>query len=172
MVQYFIENDLISHNQSKLKPWYSCINQLQSFTHEIYKSVDEGYETRGVFLDISKIFGKICHEGLLHKRNENGLPGNLLNIATDVLYQWKQRVFVNGQYSSWAAIETGVPQGSILGPLFFLIYINELSNDLASNPKLFAVDISLFPVVKNMTKSLSDLNNDLAKISSWASQSN
>ena len=64
------------------------------------------------------------------------------------------------QYSSWATIERGVPLGSLLGPLFFLTYINNLSDDLASNATLFADDTSLFSVVKNMTKLANDLNND------------
>ena len=104
MFEYFIENDLISHNQSGFKPGDSCINQLLSITNEIYKSFDEDCETRGVFLDISKAFDKVWHKGLLHKLKENGILGKLLNTVKDFLYQRKQRVVLNGQWSSWAAI--------------------------------------------------------------------
>ena len=83
---------------------------------------------------------------------------------TDFLDNRTQRVILNGQYSSWAKVEAGVPQGSILGPLLFLIYINDLSDNLASNPKLFADDTSLFSVVKNVDASNIDLNNDFKKI--------
>ena len=114
-------------------------------------------------------FGFI-NEGLLHKLKENSISGKLLNTLKDFLYQRKQRILLNGQYSSWAAIEAGVPQGSILGPLLFLIYINDLSDDLASNAKLFADDTSLFSVVENMTKSANELNNDLTRISTWTFQ--
>ena len=127
---------------------------MSSATHGIYKSLDEGYETKSVFLDISKDFGKVWHECLLHKLRENGMSGQLLNIVTDFSYQRKQRD--NGQYSSWAAIEAGVPQGSILGPLFFLIHISDLSDDLASNVEFFVDDTSLFSVVENVTKSADD----------------
>ena len=89
---------------------------------------------------------------------------------TDFLDTRTQRVILNGQYSSWAKVEAGVPQGSILGPLLFLIYINDLSENLASNPKLFADDTSLFSVVKNVNASNIDLNNDLKKIGEWAFQ--
>ena len=89
---------------------------------------------------------------------------------TDFLDNRTQRVILNGQYSSWAKVEAGVPQGSILGPLLFLIYINDLSDNLASNPKLFADDTSLFSVVKNVDASNIDLNNDLKKIGEWAFQ--
>ena len=75
---------------------------------------------------------------------------------------------LNGQNSSWKGITSGVPQGSILGPLLFLIYINELPDGLSSNCKLFADDTSLFSVVHDVTISSSELNSDLAKISEWA----
>ena len=82
----------------------------------------------------------------------------------------KQQVVLNGKYSSWNNIEAGVPQGSILGPLFFLIYINDLSDNLITNPKLFADDTSLFSIVHDPNATANDLNNDLAKINDWAYQ--
>ena len=88
----------------------------------------------------------------------------------DFLNNRTQRVILNGEYSSWAKVEAGVPQGLILGPLLFLIYINDLSENLASNPKLFADNTSLFSVVKNVDASNINLNNDLKKISKWAFQ--
>ena len=75
MFEYFIESDLISHNQSGFKPGDSCINQLLSITHEIYKSFDEGYETRAIFLDVLKASDKVWHKGLLHKLKENSISG-------------------------------------------------------------------------------------------------
>ena len=82
----------------------------------------------------------------------------------------QQRVVLNGQSSSWTKVNAGVPQGSILGPLLFLMYINELPNGLQSNPKLFADDTSFFSTVQGITTSTVSLNNDLTKISEWAVQ--
>ena len=82
----------------------------------------------------------------------------------------KKRVVLNGQHSSWFNVQAGIPQGSILGPLFFPIYINDLSDGLNSNPKLFADDTSLFSVVQNINSTANDLNSDLIKISDWAFQ--
>ena len=77
---------------------------------------------------------------------------------------------MNGQQSLYVNIEAGFPQGSIIGPVFFLIYVNDLSDDLNSNPKLFADDISLFSVVQNINSRTTDWNSDLSKISDWAFQ--
>ena len=82
---FFIVNELISSNQSGFKPGDSCINQLLSITHEIYKSFNDGYEVRGVFLDISKAFDKVWHNGLIYKLKQNGVSGNLLNLIIGFL---------------------------------------------------------------------------------------
>ena len=124
MFSFLIENGLISQNQSGFKPGDSCINQLLSITHEIYKSFDDGWEVRGVFLDISKAFDKVWHQGVLFKLKQNGISGNLLKLMEDFPANRYQRVVLNEQVSKWAAVNAGVPQGLILGPLFFLIYIN------------------------------------------------
>ena len=81
-----------------------------------------------------------------------------------------QRVVLNGQTSSWADVNAGVPQGSILGPLLFLIYINDLADGLPSNAKLFADDTSLFSAAHNVNTTAKKLNNNLVKINSWAYQ--
>ena len=98
---------------------------------------------------------------------QNGISGNLLNVITDFLYQRKQRAVLNGQHSSCTNIEAGVPQGSNLGPLFFLMFIND---GLTANPKLFADDTSLFSVIHNINSTTNDLNSDLMKISNWVFQ--
>ena len=82
----------------------------------------------------------------------------------------KQRVVLNGQYSSRAGVKAGVPQGSVLGPLLFLIYINDLPNGLNASVKLFADDISLFSVFHNITDSDNLSNSNLSKINEWALQ--
>ena len=167
---YYNINDLISSNQSVFKQGDSCIYQLLSITHEIYQSLDNGFELRGIFLDISKGFDKVWHNGLIFKLKQNGLTGDLLNILINFLKERKQRVVINGQHSKWSNISAGVSQESILGPFHFLIYINDLFNNLSPNLKLFADDTSLFSVVHDMKQSGINLNDDLEKITNWAFQ--
>ena len=99
---------------------------------------------RGVFLDISKAFDKVWHKSIIFKLKQNGISGKLLSVLSDFLKDRKQRVILNGQVLSWTGANTGVPQGSILGPPLFLVYINDVADGLSSSAKLFADDISLF----------------------------
>ena len=158
MFEFFTENKLISSSQSGFKLGDSSINQLLSITHEIYSSFDEGLEVRSIFLDIAKAFDKVWHDGIIFKLTQNGISGNLLNLLRDFLNERKQRVILNGQFSTWKNVSAGVPQGSILGPLLFLIYINDLTEDLSTNAKLFADDTSLFSVIHDIQTSANNLN--------------
>ena len=81
MFTFFTENNLISPNQSGFRPGDSCCNQLVATAHKIYKLFDEAFEVRGVFLNISKAFDKVWHEGLVLKLNQNGIFENLLKLA-------------------------------------------------------------------------------------------
>ena len=92
-----IKNHPITENQSGFKPGDSCINQLLSITHDIYKSLDDGFKVKGEFLDISKAFNKVWHEGLIYKLKQNGISGKLLNITKYFLDSRNQRVVLNGK---------------------------------------------------------------------------
>ena len=93
-----------------------------------------------------------------------------MNLIKDFLKNRKQRVVLNGQFCSWADVNAGVPQESILGPLLFLMYINDSTNDSSSSAKLFVQDTSLFSVVFNVDASAKELNDDLAKVQDWVLQ--
>ena len=121
-------------------------------------------------MDISKAFDKVWHEGLLFKLKCNGISGTLHSFLSDYLSDRKQRVVLNGIESSWLPIESGVPQGSVLGPLLFLVYINDLTEGISSNMRLFADDSSLFIKVRDIEETQTQLMDDLEKITSWARQ--
>ena len=88
--------------------------------HEIYKSFDDGFDVRSVFLDISKALDKVWHEGIIYQLRQNGKSGELLNLICNFLRNRKQRVVLNGQALTWTNVNTGVPKGLILVPLLFL----------------------------------------------------
>ena len=115
-----------------------------------------------------KAFDIIWLPGWIFKIKSFGISGDLLELIKNFLSNSFQRVVLNGQTSEREKINAGVPQGSILGLLFFLIYINDLTDGTSSIVKLFAVDTSLFSIVQNKNNSASQLNNDLNKVSDWA----
>ena len=147
----FLQNKLFTQCQCGFIPGDSCVSQLLSITHEIHKSFDCHPPTnmRGTFLDISKVFDKVWHVGLIFKLKTYGVAGNLLKLLENYLTDRQQRVVLNGQTSSLENIYAGVPQGSVLGSLLFLIYINNLPDGLTSMCKIFADDTSLFSKVIN-----------------------
>ena len=169
---YLITNKLISEKQSGFKKNDSTINQLLYICHVILLSFDGNppREVRAVFLDISKAFDKVWHKGLVFKMKCNGIQGDLLSLLSDFLDNRYQRTLLNGKTSEWAYIEVGIPQGSVLGPLLFLIYINDITADIKSNIRIFADDAFLFQNVEDPSISFDDLQHDLNKISEWANQ--
>ena len=167
---YLDQHRLISTKQSGFRPGDSCIYQLISITSDIYRSFEKHHETRALFLDISKAFDKVWHDGLIHKLKCCGISGNLLTFLQDYLSNRHQRVTLNGTTSDWRSISAGVPQGSVLGPLLFLIYINDLTDNIKSQMRLFADDSSIFTPVKDVLNTHEQLVNDLETVSTWGHQ--
>ena len=113
-------------------------------THQAFDS-KKPLEVRAVFLDISKAFDKVWRDGLIFKMRQNGIPGNLLKLFQNYLSHRKQRVVLNGFSSGYSRIESGVPQGSVLGALLILTYINDIEKNIKSNVNFIADDTILFP---------------------------
>ncbi len=167
---YLDLNRLISTKQSGFRPGDSCIYQLISITSDIYKNFEKHDETRALFLDISKAFDKVWHDGLIYKLKCNGISGNLLAFFENYIYNRHQRVTLNGSKSDWRSISAGVPQGSVLGPLLFLVYINDLTENIKSQMRLFADDSSIFTPVKDVLDTHEQLVQDLETVSNWGHQ--
>ena len=164
------DHELLSALQSGFIPGDSTVNQLIDIYNTFCKSLDEGKEVRAVFCDISKAFDRVWHKGLLFILKSIGVSDSLLLWFSDYLAERKQRVVLPGAASSWKHIKAGVPQGSILGPLLFLIYINDLVEDIHSSIRLFADDTSLYIIVENPLLAANTLNADLTKLHNWASK--
>ena len=154
---YNIYNNCRCRNNEFLWNHLPCFNSL---------------EVRAVFLDISKAFDKVWHDGLIFKMRQHGISGWLLKLFQNYLNDRKQRVVLNGFSSDYYSIESGVPQGSVLGPLLFLTYINDVERNIKSNVNLFVDDTMHFSFVKNPIISASELNHDLKITSQWEMQFN
>ena len=167
---HLCDNNLLTQNQSGFRPGNSTINQLLAITHKIYLSfgASPSRDTGAVFLDLSKAFDRVWHDGLLYKLECNGISGNVMILIRNYLRDRKQRVLLNGKSSQWASISAGVPQGSVLGPLFFLVYINDLVENVDSDVKMFTDDTSLFSVVRDEATTPQQLNRDLERVRLWA----
>ena len=166
------DNNLIRKNQSGFTPGDSTINQLIMICNNLYKCVDNGDEMVGIFLDLTKAFDKVWHKGLLYKVERIGIGGNLLSLLNSYLTGRKQRVVINGCRSSDLELKAGVPQGSVLGPLLFLIYINDIVDEVSSDSYLFADDTCIFRPVLNgsVNETIDNINEDLRNIHTWARQ--
>ena len=172
LYSYFHSNNLITKNQSGFRPGDSTTNQLLELVNVIQKSFDtrNSLEVRSIFLDISKAFDKVWHRGLIFKLRQNGVDGPLITFFENYLSNRKQRVVLNGLNSEFHSIDSGVPQGSVLGPLLFLIYINDMEQRIKSSIKFFADDTMLFSLVRDPSISALELNHDLELINKWAHQ--
>ena len=164
---YLTSNHLLNKYQSGFRKSDSCVAQLLSIVHNIQTNLDNtpSTDTRGIFLDMYKAFDNVWHEGLIFKLQMYRVEGNILSLLCDFLSERHQRVLINGKSSTWENVLAGVPQGSVLGPLLFLIYVNDLPDCIKSTPYLFADDVSLFNTVNNQLETSELLNNDLIAIS-------
>ena len=123
-----------------------------------------------VFCDVSEAFDRVWHKGLLFKLRQNGIEGKLLEWLNSYLSQRKQKVGLKSCFSGLKSIFAGVPQGSVLGPLLFLVYINDIAKHLLCLTRLFADDSSLFYSAAHIADIAGIINHDLQLLTNWAKQ--
>ena len=165
---YIFSNGFISDKQSGYRRNDSTVKQLISITHDIHKAFNDGHELRAAFLDISKAFDSVWHDGLIYKLKKIGIEGDMIGIIHSFLSNRMQRVTIDGKYSQWTNIEAGVPQGSLLGPILFLVFINDIVEVVESDIRIFADDTFIYRKIDQLSTQI--LNSDLMKISQWAWQ--
>ena len=168
LYNHLIDNNILTSLQSGFMPGDSTVNQLTYLYNTICQALDQGKGVRAVFYDISKAFDRVRHVGLIHKLQAVGVFGSVLKWFKNYLSNRKQRVVLPGITSDWVYILAVVPQGSIHSPLLFLLYINDIVNDIGANIRLFADDTSLSIIVENPVMAAACLNTDLLKLSHWA----
>ena len=164
-IRTFMEtNNLFNKCQHGFRNKRSCVTQLLEVLNDFSRLVEKGECIDVIYLDFSKAFDTVPHQRLISKLRANGITDNLLNWINSFLSGRKQRVRVNSAYSKFAPVSSGIPQGSILGPLLFIIYINDLSNDAKCTCKIFADDTKIYDTDNNHTL----IQNDLLSFLKWS----
>ena len=150
IVDHMTENNLFSTSQHGFIGGKSCITQLLEFMEGITESIDNGKDVDIVYLDFSKALDKVTHRRLIKKLENYGITGTLLNWIQDFLSNRKQRVVIKGESSDWTDVTSGIPQGSVLGPILFLVYINDLPGAIKGLMKIFADDAKVYYEIESI----------------------
>jgi len=164
---HFEKHDLIRSSQHGFTSGRSCLTNLIDFIEVVTKELDEGKCVDLIYLDFSKAFDKVPYSRLYRKLEALGIGGNILQWVQNWLSNRRQRVGIDSEYSDWAAVTSGVPQGSVLGPILFIIYINDLDNNIISKLNKFADDSKLGKGIKS-SEDVECLRQDLAKLGKWS----
>lgn len=160
-------NNILTPKQHGFRPGFSCETQLVSAIHDWAQALDNSTETDVVIFDFSKAFDVVPHQRLLCKLNHLGIDRQLIKWISAFLTNRKQRVLINGTASTWEPVLSGVPQGTVLGPLLFLIYINDITSNIQSDIRLFADDCVLYRQINNSTDR-EILQKDINTLFSWS----
>jgi len=170
LYKYCEDNMILTWRNSGYRHSDSTVNQMLHITDKIYRNLDNGEDSCLVFLDQSRAFDRIWHAGLLAKLKMYGINGSLLNFLCNYLHNRKIRVVTDGISSEWYTTTAGVPQGSILGPLLFLLYINDIVAPLQCDIHLYADDAVLMTNTSSLPNAYNVINNDLQLLQEWANK--
>ena len=167
MMDFLVKNKLINPSQQGFLKARSCLTSLLCFFEEITKWVDEGSPVDVIYLDFQKAFDKVPHQTLILKLKSHGMGTSIINWIEQWLTDRRQRVVVDGEVSSWKSVLSRVPQGSVLGPILFLVYIDDLEEGVTGDILKFGDDTKLF----RKTKEIGDekkLQDDIDKLVRWS----
>ena len=167
LVAYLEENDFLSNYQHGFISKRSCTTNLLATLDTWTEFLDEGSAVDVIYLDFSKAFDSVPHLRLLEKLRAYGICDNLIEWIKDFLVGRRQRVGVNGSFSSWSDVTSGVPQGSCLGPVLFVVFINDLPEVVASLCQMYADDTKIFSKVENQIMQ-QQIQKDLDNLINWA----
>lgn len=161
-------NKILTDVQHGFRKARSCESQLILAVDDLARNIDAGVQTDAILLDFAKAFDKVPHPHLLRKLEYYGLSGSLLMWIRNFLHDRTQRVVIDGESSNVAPVTSGVPQGSVLGPLLFLVYINDLPSCVSDGTKvkLFADDTMVYRVINSHVDAV-QLQQDLDALQEW-----
>jgi len=167
--KFLNSNNILTPKQHGFRPGFSCETQLILSIDDWARSLDSGFRTDVAIFDFSKAFDSVPHTRLLGKLHYRyyGICGQMLTWFSSFLLNHYQRVVVNGSQSSWSDVISGVPQGTVLGPLLFLLYINDITGNIQSNIRLFADDCIVYHTIRSQDD-YCKLQNDISSLLRWA----
>ena len=168
MYSFLTENNLLTWRNSGYKRRDSTTNRLIRIVNDIQLGLDRREPSCLVFLDQSKAFDRIHHSSLMRKLQVKGIDGGLLQLLSSYLHNRNIRVALSGAKSRWHVTKAGVPQGSILGPLLFLIYADDIEENLECDIHMYADDAVLIAKYTNPDTAVTKINRDLEKLNTWA----
>ncbi len=169
LFKHLEKHNILTPFQHGFRPNRSCETQLLITLQDLLQQYDKDRKSQIdiAVLDFSKAFDKVPHKRLLAKLTSYGASPQIISWIKDFLLGRTQRVTLEGNFSSWLTVDSGVPQGSVLGPLLFLCFINDLPLAVKSQVRLFADDCLLYRTIKTATDQL-QLQKDLASLTQWA----
>ena len=165
-IKYLDREGLISKAQHGFVKNKTCTTNLLETLDIVTKSLSDGHQVDMVYLDFLKAFDMVPHRRLIHKLKGYGLRSDLLGWFESFLSNRRQRVVLGETYSTWVNVTSGVPQGSVLGPILFLLYINDLPERFYNSPKLYADDSKIIAIIKDVSCALG-LQNDIDNLTEW-----
>ncbi len=166
LVNHLEKNKLINNTQHGFRYKRSCLTNLLDFFYDIFNQYDENKAVDIIYLDFQKAFDKVPHKRLLTKLKSHGIQGVILKWIGNWLTNRKQRVVINGKASEWIDVTSGVPQGSVLGPVLFLVYINDIDDGITSIISKFADDTKIANSVVSYEQVI-EMQKNLDKLSEW-----
>ena len=168
IMRHLDAHSILTNVQHGFRKARSCETQLLTVVDNIAHNLDNGLQTDVILLDFAKAFDKVSHAHLLHKLKFYGIHGSMLTWIGNFLQGRVQKVVLNGETSEQASVTSGVPQGTVLGPLLFLIYINDLPDCISEHTQvgLFADDCIVYRVI-NSAEDAKQLQHDLNSLQDW-----
>lgn len=165
-MKHLENNEALTKFQHGFRSKRSCETQLIGLIQDLTSTMDSKMQTDMIVLDFAKAFDKVSHPRLLHKLRHYGIKGKHNQWITAFLESRTQAVVLENKYSDKVDVTSGVPQGSVLGPVFFLIYINDITDNMQSTIRLFADDCTIYRPINNKNDQ-QILQSDLTNLTKW-----